>query len=45
MSSCRSILVAKELFDERGRTRLLPKSKRDSAVIVECDNIDNEMPF
>ena len=45
MSSCRSILIAKELFDDKGRTRLLPKIQRDKAIIVECDDIDKEMPF
>ena len=45
MSSCRSVLVVKDLFDEDGKTRLLPKSMRDKAVIVECDDVDNGMPF
>ena len=45
MSSCRSILIAKDLFDEEGKARLLPKSIRNKAVIVECEEVDNGMPF
>ena len=44
-SSCYVIYIAKELFDENGVTRLLPKILREKAVISEQEDVIDNMPF